>query len=99
MPALGGSQLGQHLLLHPAAVSHHQLEHGQGVRVHSGLPRREAISGAPQRLPVSLQGQEGVAQVELPVALPDVGVPVLGLRRGERALRRFDLRYRLRDLG
>lgn len=79
VPALGCSQLGQHLLLHPPAVAHHQFENHQRV---GGRGRAALLLVlAPDSLGVSLQGQEGVADVVSAVALLDEQLFPLGLRR------------------
>lgn len=80
VPALGCSQLGQHLLLHPPAVAHHQFENHQ--RVGGGRRAALLLVLAPDSLRVSLQGQEGVADVVSAVALLDEQLFTLGLGRG-----------------
>lgn len=82
VPALRCSQLGQHLLLHPPAVAHHQFENHQ--RVGGGGGTGLILVLAPDGLAVSLQGQEGVAEVVAAVALLDEQLFTLGLiKRGE----------------
>lgn len=80
VPALCCSQLGQHLLLHPPAVAHHQLEDHQ--RVGGGGRAALLLVLAPDGLGVSLQGQEGVADVVFAVALLDEQLFTLGLKGG-----------------
>lgn len=77
VPALRRGQLGQHLLLHPPAVAHHQLENHQGVGGRGG--RGLILVLASDGLAVSLQGQEGVAEVVAAVALLDEELFTLGL--------------------
>lgn len=79
VPALCCSQLGQHLLLHPPAVAHHQFQQHQ--RVGGGGRAALLFALAPDSLGVSLQGQEGVADVVPAVALLDEQLFTLGLRR------------------
>lgn len=84
MPALRCSQLGQHLLLHPPAVAHHQFENHQ--RVGGGGGTGLLLVLASDGLAVSLQGQEGVAEVVAAIALLDEQLFTLGLMKwgGER---------------
>lgn len=81
MPALRCSQLGQHLLLHPPTVTHHQFQNHQ--RVGGGGGTSWILVLAPDSLAVSLQGQEGVAEVVPAVALLDEQLFALGLMREE----------------
>lgn len=80
VPALGCSQLGQHLLLHPPAVAHHQFENHQ--RVGGGGRAALLLVLAPDSRGVSLQGQERVADVVSAIALLDEQVFTLRLGRG-----------------
>lgn len=94
VPALCCSQLGQHLLLHSPAVAHHQFENHQrvGGRGRTGLILVRASGG----LTVSLQGQEGVAEVVATVALLDEQLFTLGLlKRGKGDKRFIDFKYHL----
>lgn len=79
VPAFRCSQLGQHLLLHPPAVAHHQLENHQ--RVGGGGGTGLILVLASDGLAVPLQGQEGVAEVVAAVALLDEQLFTLGLMR------------------
>lgn len=81
MPALRCSQLGQHLLLHPSAVAHHQFENHQWVGGGGGTAGLLVL--APNSLAVSLQGQEGVTEVVPAIALLDKQLFTLGLKRSE----------------
>ena len=81
MPALCCSQLGQHLLLHPPAVAHHQLENHQRVGGSRGTAWLFVL--VPGGLTVPLQGLEGVAQVVLAIALLDEQLFTLALKGGE----------------
>lgn len=80
VPALRCGQLGQHLLLHPPAVAHHQFENHQ--RVGGGGGTGLILVLASDGLAVSLQGQEGVAEVVAAVALLDEQLFTLGLMTG-----------------
>lgn len=80
VPAFCCSQLGQHLLLHPPAVAHHQFENHKRVGGRGGAALVLVL--APERLSVSLQGQEGVADIVSAVPLLDEQLFTLGLRGG-----------------
>lgn len=94
VPALRCSQLRQHLLLHPPAVAHHQFENHQRVGGGGGTGRILVLASG--GLAVSLQGQEGVAEVVAAVALLDEQLFALGLMKwgeGDRLL--INLKYHL----
>ncbi|KAF3856585.1 hypothetical protein F7725_017308 [Dissostichus mawsoni] len=74
-------QLGQHLLLHPPAVAHHQLENHQRVGGSGGTAWLFEL--VPDSLTVPLQGLEGVAQVVFAIALLDEQLFTLALKGGE----------------
>ena len=77
MPALSGCQLRQHLVLHPPAVRHHELQHHQGV----GGGRGVALLLLPHGLTVPLQGQERITHIVPPVAFLDKQILSLSLKK------------------
>ena len=80
LPALSGSQLGGHSLLHLPAVGHDRLQDGHGAGAH-----RPAFFVPPgDTLKVPLQGQEGVCHAEVAVALLNEQLLPPCLRKEER---------------
>lgn len=75
-------QLSHHLLLHPFAVGHYQLEHSQGTRVGSWAKRIPVLWKWPRcHLTIPLESQEGVIPAVQAVAFLHKGISSLGLER------------------